>query len=115
ELYAEMINDTDDETATYGELKAVIIRKARKRGIDVNRLRFWYDHEEPEQKIVDPGALPSELIGVTEVAAILDVSKAHVSNSSRRAQKAKEEGRKYRGKIPPPDTWISGSPYWFRE
>lgn len=43
ELYAEATPDPEDETGTYEELKAEIIRQAEKNGIDVEALRFLYD------------------------------------------------------------------------
>lgn len=43
ELYAEAAPDPEDETGTYEELKAEIIRQAEKNGIDVEALRFLYD------------------------------------------------------------------------
>ena len=43
ELYAEVAPDPEDETGTYEELKAEIIRQAEKNGIDVEALRFLYD------------------------------------------------------------------------
>jgi hypothetical protein len=51
ELYAEAINPTwdkdkeefADETATYDELKASILEQAAEKGIDADKLKFWYD------------------------------------------------------------------------
>jgi hypothetical protein len=51
ELYAELVNDTwdettesfADETATYDVLKAEIIEQAKSAGIDESRLKFRYD------------------------------------------------------------------------
>lgn len=43
ELYAEAAPDPEDETGTYEELKAEIIRQAEKNGIDVEALSFLYD------------------------------------------------------------------------
>ena len=43
ELYAEAAPDPEDETGTYEELKAEIIRQAEKNGISTEALRFLYD------------------------------------------------------------------------
>lgn len=65
-----------------------------------------------DQEIVSP---PSDLIGATRVSEILGVSRAHVSQSARRAQLAIESGKRYRGKIPLADAWIEGRPHWYRK
>ena len=42
ELYAETAAQ-DDESATYDELKASIIKQANEHGIGTDALIFWYD------------------------------------------------------------------------
>jgi hypothetical protein len=42
ELYAEM-ESIDAETATYDVLKASILEQAAEKGIDADKLKFWYD------------------------------------------------------------------------
>ena len=43
ELYAEAEPAEGDETGTYDELRAEIIRQAEENGIDAEKLRFWFD------------------------------------------------------------------------
>ena len=43
ELYAEAEPVEGDETGTYDELRAEIIRQAEENGIDAKKLRFWFD------------------------------------------------------------------------
>lgn len=43
ELYAEAEPVEGDETGTYDELRAEIIRQAEENGIDAEKLRFWFD------------------------------------------------------------------------
>ena len=43
ELYAEAEPVEGDETGTYDELRAEIIRQAEENGIDTEKLRFWLD------------------------------------------------------------------------
>lgn len=43
ELYAEAEPVEGDETGTYDELRAEIIRQAEENGIDTEKLRFWFD------------------------------------------------------------------------
>lgn len=45
ELYAEREMVEGDETATYDDLKADILRQAEKNGIDKDSLIFWFDEE----------------------------------------------------------------------
>ncbi len=48
DLYEEMDAEPEDETATYDDLKAAIIRLAEKKHIDPGCLHFPYDEDEPE-------------------------------------------------------------------
>ena len=43
ELYAEAEPVEGDETGTYDELRAEIIRQAEENGIDAEKLLFWFD------------------------------------------------------------------------
>lgn len=43
ELYAEAEPVEGDETGTYDELRAEIIRQAEENGIDTGKLQFWFD------------------------------------------------------------------------
>ena len=45
ELYAEREMVEGDETATYDDLKADILRQAEENGIDKDSLVFWFDEE----------------------------------------------------------------------
>ena len=45
ELYAEREIVEGDETATYDDLKADILRQAEENGIDKDSLIFWFDEE----------------------------------------------------------------------
>lgn len=45
ELYAEREMVEGDETATYDDLKADILRQAEENGIDKDSLIFWFDEE----------------------------------------------------------------------
>lgn len=59
-------------------------------------------------------ALPEPVINTSTFAELLGVSRQFVNSSAQRAEKAKKENRRYRGKIPAPDLYISGAPYWFQ-
>lgn len=45
ELYAEREMVEGDETATYDDLKADILRQVEENGIDKDSLIFWFDEE----------------------------------------------------------------------
>ena len=45
EMYAEREMVEGDETATYDDLKADILRQAEENGIDKDSLIFWFDEE----------------------------------------------------------------------
>lgn len=45
ELYTEREMVEGDETATYDDLKADILRQAEENGIDKDSLIFWFDEE----------------------------------------------------------------------
>lgn len=45
EMYAEREMVEGDETATYDDLKADILRQAEENGIDKDSLVFWFDEE----------------------------------------------------------------------
>jgi len=42
ELYAE-VETGEDETATYEALKSEIVEQAKRHGISLDQLSFWYD------------------------------------------------------------------------
>lgn len=65
-----------------------------------------------EMYLEDEWSMPETIINSSTFAELLGVSRQFVYESAKRAEKAKQEGRRYRGKIPAPDMYIGGVPYW---